>query len=352
MHKLEKTLRIWNSSQSNLLEKATIVRTFALSQIWYVSNFIQFSKKEIKEINTLIFNFIWSSKRDRVRRGVVIRTLKQGGMNVVCLEAKLKANLMSYLGQIIRSYEEPEYWCSLYWLKFIIGPKRMKNFNIIPGMGEKEKPPVFYSEVIKCYEEIKKIVSRDMLNKLQLISVKELYETYRKKFEAKSKFEYTVSEIDSIDIHKNVINKNLMSELSSFNFLVLNNALYTADKFKYTRKNRKLKKCVFCNVKDETVEHVFTECEVTMRWYDVFCEKINIASIENNKKKEIIFLLGNDVGKVEKISIFKFAIWKTRNKIKYDKINGDVVFWKLLSFYEKLFSLRQLESVEDRIAAS
>ena len=40
LKKIENTLNLWNSIRFNLIDKITVLRTFALSKLWYLLNFI------------------------------------------------------------------------------------------------------------------------------------------------------------------------------------------------------------------------------------------------------------------------------------------------------------------------
>ena len=62
--KYENCLKIWNNVQLNMIERITVIRTFAMSKLWYLANFINFSTLEIKELEKIAFKFIWASKAE------------------------------------------------------------------------------------------------------------------------------------------------------------------------------------------------------------------------------------------------------------------------------------------------
>ena len=50
--KIENTLNLWNGIRFNLIDKVTVLRTFALSKLWYLLNFTTLEEEEIKEFET------------------------------------------------------------------------------------------------------------------------------------------------------------------------------------------------------------------------------------------------------------------------------------------------------------
>ena len=46
--KIKNTINMWNSVGLNMLEKITVLRTFALSKLWYQANFYILSETDIK----------------------------------------------------------------------------------------------------------------------------------------------------------------------------------------------------------------------------------------------------------------------------------------------------------------
>jgi hypothetical protein len=84
--KIRTILNIWQSYHLNLLEKITVSRTFGLSLLWFIAKFVNLSKENIKEINSIIFNFIWNGKRDLIRRNTLSLPISYGGLNAVDLE--------------------------------------------------------------------------------------------------------------------------------------------------------------------------------------------------------------------------------------------------------------------------
>jgi hypothetical protein len=88
VNKLIKTLYIWNDINLDLIQRITALKTFIMSKIWFVINFINISNSKIDEINKKIFNFLWCGKRDFIKRKTIIGNYDEGGHKMICLHSK------------------------------------------------------------------------------------------------------------------------------------------------------------------------------------------------------------------------------------------------------------------------
>ena len=60
IEKIEKSVNIWRGVNLNMMQKVITVRTFILSKLWYIANFVVLDKQYIKHIESLIHKFIWN----------------------------------------------------------------------------------------------------------------------------------------------------------------------------------------------------------------------------------------------------------------------------------------------------
>ena len=72
--------------------KALVINALALSRVWYVASLIHVSWWVGAELNTFIFKFFWSGKRDLVARRVVVEPFRLGGFSVVDFQCKVFAH--------------------------------------------------------------------------------------------------------------------------------------------------------------------------------------------------------------------------------------------------------------------
>ena len=75
--KIQLCLRLWQNIRLDMLEKITVIRTFALSKLWYLCNFIVLSEEEIKKVETLIFKYVWNGA-ELIKRNTLYLDFKDG----------------------------------------------------------------------------------------------------------------------------------------------------------------------------------------------------------------------------------------------------------------------------------
>jgi len=135
--KIENTFRLWNNIRFNLIDKITVLRTFALSKLWYLLNFVTIEENDIKRLETLAFNYIWNGKCELIKRKLLYCDFKDGGLNMVCIRAKIHMILIRNLLYIKFNRHRPQYQYSIYWMKFEFFREYIENFNIRPTPDSK-----------------------------------------------------------------------------------------------------------------------------------------------------------------------------------------------------------------------
>ena len=147
--KIEKTLIMWNGIRFNIIDKITVLRTFGFSKLWYLLNFICLNEKEIKDFETIAFKYIWGGKVELISRNLLYSDFKKGGLNMICLRAKISMISIRNLMYIKYSMARPQYQYSLYLMKFYF-KEYLVNSNIIPGGLDKDRPEE-YNLMINCF---------------------------------------------------------------------------------------------------------------------------------------------------------------------------------------------------------
>jgi len=84
---LAKILNSWKSRNLTIVGKMLVVKTFALSQLVFSSQFVNISAKDIKKIEKLCYGFLWGEGPERVKRAYLKNSRINGGINGVDVEA-------------------------------------------------------------------------------------------------------------------------------------------------------------------------------------------------------------------------------------------------------------------------
>ena len=79
-------LNSWNWRGLTLLGKIQIIKSFAIPKILYRLSLVSANKTFIKEINQVLFNFVWKGK-DKVKRLALINSVENGGLNMPHIES-------------------------------------------------------------------------------------------------------------------------------------------------------------------------------------------------------------------------------------------------------------------------
>ena len=110
-----KCLNSWHSRSLSYSGKALIVNAQALSRVWYIASPISMPDLVASELNTLVFSFFWSGKRDLVARYVVHHSTFQGGFGVVSVRYKVHALLTQWVRRYAAAFNA---WAHMmtFWL--------------------------------------------------------------------------------------------------------------------------------------------------------------------------------------------------------------------------------------------
>ncbi len=85
--KLERQLNIWRQRNLTIEGKILITKTFGLSQIIYALQSTFIKTTELKQIDDIIYRFIWNLKKDsyrvsgKIKRQIMVGSVSDGGLN-------------------------------------------------------------------------------------------------------------------------------------------------------------------------------------------------------------------------------------------------------------------------------
>ena len=87
--KIEKMKKIkcsWSARNLTLLGKIAILKSLVVSQIVYLLSPLPSPSGVIKEINCLLYDFLWDSKGDKIKRTEMINEYNKGGLKMIDLQ--------------------------------------------------------------------------------------------------------------------------------------------------------------------------------------------------------------------------------------------------------------------------
>ncbi|MEK6264009.1 MAG: reverse transcriptase family protein [Clostridium sp.] len=111
--KIGNCLKIWKQRDLSLLGKIHIIKSLASSQLVYSwSNLPKPPESFFKELDTKIYNFLWNSKIDRVKRSTMIAPYHEGGLKMIDSRTQCKSLKLKWITNIKKQYQSSskDFW--------------------------------------------------------------------------------------------------------------------------------------------------------------------------------------------------------------------------------------------------
>ena len=118
LSKIDNCLKIWKMRDLSLLGKIHIIKSLASSQLVY--NWSTLPKPPdqfFKDLDSKLYNFMWNSKIDRVKRATMIAPYHEGGLNMIDSRTQCKSLKLKWIKQIKEQYhkKQQDFW--FIWLQ-------------------------------------------------------------------------------------------------------------------------------------------------------------------------------------------------------------------------------------------
>lgn len=101
LSRLKNKLNIWSQRDLSLLGKITIVKSLGLSQLVYLFQILPNPPDYfIKELNTVIFRFVWNNKLDKIKRKTLCAPISEGGLRAPHIPSFIQSLKCSWVKDI------------------------------------------------------------------------------------------------------------------------------------------------------------------------------------------------------------------------------------------------------------
>ena len=158
---IKERLNCWNWRNLTVLGRIQIIKSFVIPVFMYRAGLVCSHKEIVKEVNKIIFNFIWKGK-DKVKRSALISDVENGGLRAPHLESIIKAQRIMCCKKFANSQQSSWKIILLHYLRQIGGRLLLScNFNV------KNLPvtlPKFYVECLQTFSEHSVSVREQVLN--------------------------------------------------------------------------------------------------------------------------------------------------------------------------------------------
>ena len=96
---IKKLINIWSSRGLSLYGKVTIIKSLIIPKLVYVSSLLPTPKEVIKQLNQLLFKYLWKGV-DKVIRLSAINEYENGGLRMIDFETMVKSLRLTWLKTI------------------------------------------------------------------------------------------------------------------------------------------------------------------------------------------------------------------------------------------------------------
>ena len=157
---LSETLAGWKWRNLTLYGKIQVVKTFVIPKFMSRASLLCSTKKIIKELNSIIYRFIWKGC-DKIKRLALISDYKNGGLRMPHIKTLIDTQRIICLKKYIEDYDSPWKHVLSFFLKDYGGKFFLYcNFN---SVDLPDHLPSFYRECLNVWSKLtaKPVESRD-----------------------------------------------------------------------------------------------------------------------------------------------------------------------------------------------
>ena len=157
---LSEILKRWKWRNLTLYGKIQVVKTFVIPKFTFRVSLICYTKKLIKELNSIIYGFIWKD-RDKIKRLALVSDYKNGGLRTPHIKTLIDTQRIICLQKYIEDYDSPWKHILSFFLKGY-GGKFFLHCNFSPA-DLPDGFPSFYRECFTVWSKltVKPVESRE-----------------------------------------------------------------------------------------------------------------------------------------------------------------------------------------------
>ncbi|KAK6191805.1 hypothetical protein SNE40_003397 [Patella caerulea] len=331
---------VWKSTHLSIFGRCNVAKILACSKLWYVSQVLPLPNHYYKMFKFHMFRYIWASRFfEPVRRTALYGKLKDGGLNILDIETKIKSFLLNHILKILKCHGAKWVEFAKYWIGFSLR-------HVNSELGSNLRPhsaniPVFYRECLSVFRDFCKLYpdfdwhgnwnSRSFYD-LLISKIK----TEPRCFSLFSQVDFKLSFSNCTNIFVDPLSRE--TTWKSIHYILPTSSC------KFITSHTENKFCNFCNVYLETQVHLMYNCKYVKRLWETvhnWVFDLSLGEINLNVWHVIFNTIPTKKGKYIHnvilciVALARRHIWATRCDVKYrHKTVSDIGI--LLEFVEKL----------------
>ena len=151
-------LAAWRSRKLSLFGRCLISKTLGLSQIIvYSASMLDIPNNYASVIQSLLFQFLWKNKPDKIKRQVLYQDYGNGGLQVTNVEIIFKSLHLGWIQRLLKNNdEEDDTWSAIP--KFYFNKQGGLNFLLCSNYDKKflkdSDIPSFYKDILFSFLDL------------------------------------------------------------------------------------------------------------------------------------------------------------------------------------------------------
>ena len=149
---MKNLLNIWSQRDLSLKGKITVIKSLALPSLLFVSMVLAVPENVIKEVNDMVYAFLWSNRKAKVKKGIITAPIEKGGLKMIDFKEIIKAQKIIWVKRLLNSEESK--WKAVL-MEFY---KEMEITDIIKCNFDKscikEDLPEFYKQILYIWMQV------------------------------------------------------------------------------------------------------------------------------------------------------------------------------------------------------
>ncbi len=94
---IKNMLHSWKHRKLTLNGRVLIIKALAISQIIYLASLIPFTHEIIKEIEVLLYEFLWGVKTHKVKKAIIVQDFMHGGHKMIDLQSMIMTQKLKWI---------------------------------------------------------------------------------------------------------------------------------------------------------------------------------------------------------------------------------------------------------------
>lgn len=102
---MRKIIYAWNHRKLSLTGKILVLKSLVISQINYLANILPFPNEVIKEIDQIIYEYLWNGKTHKVKKSIIIQDYKLGGQKMIDIETMVMVQKLKWVKLYLNNHK-------------------------------------------------------------------------------------------------------------------------------------------------------------------------------------------------------------------------------------------------------